>query len=228
LNLIKSLAERRNEHILRKARPFLSEAEEVIDWVRARHPEDGRRGIFFITSERCIVHWSGRKDGHGSYEWDEFKDWDLDRATRGGPTLSIETTEGIARIQLVVMTRDMAATLRDFLRVFAELAPWPPDDVSAGNPNGRLRPEEDPKVQHHRRTPGEMAKRIILTVVGVSMIIIGIAIIPLPGPWSFVLNIAGLAILAKEYDWADDLLDWSKEKFSQARKRVRKRKRSSP
>ena len=59
-------------------------------------------------------------------------------------------------------------------------------------------------------------KRIVVFVVGVALVLLGIALIPLPGPFSIPLMIAGLAVLATEYVWAEKVLDTVKEKAKQA------------
>jgi len=59
-------------------------------------------------------------------------------------------------------------------------------------------------------------KRIVIFVVGVALILLGIALIPLPGPFSIPLMIAGLAVLATEYVWAEKALDTVKDKAKQA------------
>jgi hypothetical protein len=51
----------------------------------------------------------------------------------------------------------------------------------------------------------DQAKRIIRIVVGFTLLIIGIALIVLPGPATVVIP-AGLAILAGEFVWARKLL----------------------
>lgn len=226
MNLFRNISQKRHEHIVRKIELLLDESEEVIDWVRARHPEDGRRGIAYVTSRRFVVHWSGRKDGQVICLWDEFRTWGLNEDRGGGPILAIETNDGVAYVQLAVETKAMGATLRGFMTTFADLAPWPQSGPEAPDHEGEFHPRKDPESTLRHRTPVELAKRIAITVAGVALIVVGILIIPLPGPWSFVLNIAGLAVLAKEYDWADDLLDWTKEKFAQAKKKVQKRRRS--
>ncbi|MGE5683290.1 MAG: PGPGW domain-containing protein [Bacillota bacterium] len=58
----------------------------------------------------------------------------------------------------------------------------------------------------------KQAKRIIVGVVGVTVTLIGIAMIVLPGP-AFIVIPAGLAILATEFLWARRLLDTVKAKF---------------
>jgi hypothetical protein len=41
------------------------------------------------------------------------------------------------------------------------------------------------------------------------------------------LIIGGLAILASEYDWAEDIMNWTKEKTRRAKERLKARRRTS-
>ncbi|MBI5482900.1 MAG: PGPGW domain-containing protein [Deltaproteobacteria bacterium] len=66
------------------------------------------------------------------------------------------------------------------------------------------------------RTLGQ-AKRLIIIVVGFTILIAGIAMIVLPGPAVVVIPI-GLAILATEFIWARKLLDSVKERIERMRK----------
>jgi uncharacterized protein (TIGR02611 family) len=47
----------------------------------------------------------------------------------------------------------------------------------------------------------KVVKRVIVSVVGATVVLIGIALLVLPGP-AFVVIPVGLAILATEYAWA--------------------------
>ena len=47
----------------------------------------------------------------------------------------------------------------------------------------------------------KIIKRVVISVVGVTVLLIGIALLVLPGP-AFVVIPVGLAILATEYAWA--------------------------
>jgi uncharacterized protein (TIGR02611 family) len=70
---------------------------------------------------------------------------------------------------------------------------------------------------------GRNAKRTAVTVVGFAVVLIGVVLIPLPGPgWLIVFG--GLAILATEYVWAQRLLSYSKRRVGQARDVVLRRK----
>lgn len=53
-------------------------------------------------------------------------------------------------------------------------------------------------------------RRILISIVGVSVILVGLAMIVLPGP-AFIVIPLGLGILATEFIWARRLLDRVKE-----------------
>ncbi|HEX2866813.1 MAG TPA: PGPGW domain-containing protein [Ignavibacteriales bacterium] len=55
-------------------------------------------------------------------------------------------------------------------------------------------------------------KKIIVAVVGFTVLLIGIALLVLPGP-AFIVIPAGIAILATEFVWARRLLNSVKERF---------------
>ena len=60
-----------------------------------------------------------------------------------------------------------------------------------------------------------LLKRIVVTIVGVALLGVGIALMVLPGPGILVI-VAGLAVLATEYTWAQRLLKKAKIKAEQA------------
>jgi uncharacterized protein (TIGR02611 family) len=56
----------------------------------------------------------------------------------------------------------------------------------------------------------KFVKKVIVTVVGMTVLVIGIAMIVLPGP-AIVVIPAGLTILASEYSWAQRWLKKAKD-----------------
>lgn len=69
--------------------------------------------------------------------------------------------------------------------------------------------------------PGVVRKCIIL-VVGMTILLIGIAMIVLPGPAILVIPL-GLLILAVEFVWAKSLLEKVKERKERVLKKYRRR-----
>jgi uncharacterized protein (TIGR02611 family) len=59
-------------------------------------------------------------------------------------------------------------------------------------------------------------KRIAVLVVGIALLAAGVAMLVLPGP-GIVVIIAGLAVLATEFVWAEKMLDRAKEHASTAK-----------
>ena len=70
----------------------------------------------------------------------------------------------------------------------------------------------------------KIVRRIIVSVVGATVLLIGIALLVLPGP-AFVVIPVGLAILATEYAWARRWLKRARQIASDA---VSGRERATP
>ncbi|HXT42635.1 MAG TPA: TIGR02611 family protein [Pseudonocardiaceae bacterium] len=57
-----------------------------------------------------------------------------------------------------------------------------------------------------------LAYRIVVGVVGAAVLIAGIIAIPYPGPGWLIL-FAGLAILGTEFQWAQRVLHWTRDRY---------------
>ena len=62
-------------------------------------------------------------------------------------------------------------------------------------------------------------KRIVIAIVGFTVLLLGVVMIILPGP-AFIIIPLGLAILATEFVWAQRLLAKAKAYFEKQRQRV--------
>lgn len=56
-------------------------------------------------------------------------------------------------------------------------------------------------------------RKLVITLVGLPIVIIGLILIPLPGP-GVLVTAAGLFILSLEFDWADRYLQRFKKEIS--------------
>jgi uncharacterized protein (TIGR02611 family) len=216
---------------MRFARDHLAEGEEVLAWARARSPKDRpmqmpHSGFLFVTPNKFIVHWAGRGDGHVAVPWDEVRSWGVNMSASGGPLLGVETPGDTFYVQMPSSSRDSAAACTDFLRCFAERAPKSAGQLQTHQQHGDFEAgRRDINVTPIKRSVAGHTKRIVVTIVGVVLILAGIVLsLPLvPGP-GILLLIIGLATLGTEYDWAEDALQWAKEKFHRAREQVKKRR----
>ncbi len=65
------------------------------------------------------------------------------------------------------------------------------------------------------------ARRVVIAIIGGTVVAIGLAMVVLPGP-AIVVIPAGLAILATEFAWARYLLRRMKEKAEKLAQRARR------
>lgn len=225
--MLSRIAEQRRRLILNQADRYTEDDEQVLHWVRAKEPGGRREGFVFLTERRCIVHWTGRsEDVPGDFAWSEIVGWGIAEDPAGGPILALESDGGKCFVQLRATTPAMAEEVATFVRHFSERAPEPHREVDGAH-LGTFEPRESLEVVTPRRSLTEHTKRILVTVLGIALIFSAIVIIPLPGPWSFIVTIAGLAILASEYDWARDAMEWTKERYKQAADKLKARRRST-
>lgn len=220
----KAITDRRHQSILSHAAPYLDPDEEVVLWARARNLGRRRDGFLFVTDRRCIVHWTGRQDGHFVAEWPEIDVWGVDPQSKGGPVLRIERGSESIALKLRVTTAAMAANANEVLEFFVQSAPKPRRELRHTDGDVEYRARGDLTVESQPKSLADQGRRLVVTFVGLVLLIGGIAITPLPGPWSFPVIVAGLAVLASEYDWAQDLLTWLKLKYEQTKSKLRSRR----
>ena len=224
MGLISLISDKRQDLIERRVRPHLDPGENILLWVRSRRVNERGEGFIFLTDSRVVMHWTGKDDGHCVATWDEIDTWGLATEVPGGPVIGIETGGENWFAQIAASTSRMAEDARDFIKRFNELAPAPKRHFRDTDDIGHFETEGDVQVDMVKQSVPQMVRRLALTALGAALVIAALLIIPLPGPWSFVISIAGLAVLSREYDWAKDLLEWTKEKYQLARGKLMSRK----
>ena len=218
------IGEQRSKQIEGHARPYLEDGESVVYWAHARDPESRKQGYAYVTDRRFIVHWSGGADGHAPIEWAEIRSWGIDRDPRGGPLLGVEGEGASVCVQVPVGSPATASRCTGFLREFARHAPNADEKYTSERHTGTFDPGVEEEVVHKPRSITEFTRRLLVTILGLILVATGIAIVPLPGPWSLPIVLGGLAILGSEYDIATDILNWSKEKYQVAARRLKSRR----
>jgi uncharacterized protein (TIGR02611 family) len=217
------IAQQREKQIVDRARPHLHAGEEVINWVRARHPRSGRRGVAFLTARRFLVLWSGRPDGAGAVEWTHVEAWGIDSEAAGGPILSVEGRGSEAVIQLPAHSEGVAEQSSKFVRRLATLAPksrWSKLGSGARSTDGDV---SELRIRRVKKSVAGQTRRVVITVLGLVLLIVGVLLLVLPGP-GILVTIVGLAVLGSEYDWADDLLLWVRGRWHAAGDKLKSRR----
>ncbi|MDQ3766721.1 MAG: PGPGW domain-containing protein [Actinomycetota bacterium] len=218
------LAERREAHILTLCTPHLEKGESVTHWIRARRPGGGREGFAYLTQGRLVVYWLGGLEIFVANLAD-IRSWGLSSATPGGPVLAVETSEGDLWIQFPTGSEAVTTQVKRFLEAFVLSSPRPSQAPNAtGDEIPSLRVIDG--ITAEKRSWGHKSRRIVVTVLGVALTILGIVLaVPLvPGP-GLLVAIGGVALLATEYDWAKDALNWAQDKSRGSRQRLQARRR---
>lgn len=89
--------------------------------------------------------------------------------------------------------------------------------MAAENPGAR---PTKTRLRHHRerlrqRPALDFGYRVLVAVVGLTVLLVGVAAIPYPGPgWAIVF--LGLAILASEFYWARRTLTYTRDRYDTA------------
>ncbi|MGH2694895.1 MAG: hypothetical protein ACRDJJ_08785, partial [Actinomycetota bacterium] len=177
------IAEKRDDIILGRARPYLEDGEDVVHWVRARRQGSRDDGFVFLTERRLIIYWSRRDHGHYTMPWDRVTAWGINEAGEKGPILAIESPDERAEVQLKVGTEASASRVRVFLNAFGELAPIPRRALHPSGHMGEVA-EWHPKVQRERRSVAGHTRRVVVTIIGGLLLGAGVILsLPLvPGP----------------------------------------------
>lgn len=223
MSLMSRLAERRETHILTHSEPHLERGARVTHWIRARRPGGGREGFAYLTPSRLVVYWLG---GHGTFVTDlaDIRSWDLSLDAPGGPILRAETPNGDLRTQFPTGSEAVTIQVKRFLQGFARSSPMPSRSLSATGDEVSLR--EIDGITAEKKSWSRRSRRIVVTLLGVALTIVGVVLaVPLvPGP-GLLVAIGGVALLASEYDWAKDALNWAQDKSRGSRQRFRERRR---
>jgi uncharacterized protein (TIGR02611 family) len=216
------LTEQRKKQVIGIARTHIDQSEDVVCWARVKQPLGRKSGFVYVTAAGLVVYWAGEPEGHASVAWKEIRSWGADTSARGGPVMGIETESETVLVQMPARTAPSADSATRLIRAIAERAPARSLDHHY---HGVLEAQHrHVNVAKERRSLADHSKRVFVTLIGVVMVVGGVLITPIPGPWSFPIVVGGLAILATEYDIADDVLQWAKERYHRTKMRVKSRR----
>jgi Putative transmembrane protein (PGPGW) len=101
-------------------------------------------------------------------------------------------------------------------------------EISSVDPEAARRWHDHPAVVPLKvvgRFIARNGRRIAITVVGIVVLLAGLALLVLPGP-GWLLIFVGLSILGTEYVWAQRMLRVAKEQANKAKDKVLRRKQA--
>jgi uncharacterized protein (TIGR02611 family) len=213
----------RERLVLDCVRPLLDEDEEVTAWAHVVAEADGDTGVFSVTETRCVLKWDvgAAETPVTTVRWSELHAVAVEHEPTRWPLLRLEGTHGAIRVRLPLSSGARARKASRLLHRIAEHAP-PHLTVS-----GRLRRGRPAEFTADRRGVRGHLRRILVTLAGVLVILVGAVFASpfVPGPGALT-TLFGLAILAREYDWAREVHEWMRQKVDAFLQRRRRRKAS--
>jgi uncharacterized protein (TIGR02611 family) len=221
------VSEQREKQVIGFARAHLREGEEILAWTRGRHPHArgafAQTGFLYVTAQKLIVHWAGQAEGHTDVMLKEIDTWGVDTDASGGPVLGVVADDETVYVQMSTNSRKSAEGTTGFLKAFAERAPKVRQPLESEDYEGTFANPRHFDIRHPRRSLVGHTKRIVVTIIGIILMLIGVVLTVLPGP-AILFFIFGFAVLGSEYDWAQDALGWSKEKYQFAKQKLKERR----
>ena len=224
--LLGRLAEARERQVLSHAREVLDPSEEILAWVRVRKAGDKARGFIYLTSSCYVVYWAGLGSSPEAIPLKDIRAWGVDRSDGKGPVLGIETDSVTTFVEMVVGTDGMVEQANRFLDSFARYAPQPREELKSSSHPKDYEAKRGLKVAKERKTMATHTRRVGLSAVGAVILVVGIVLLFIPGPGILVV-LLGLSILAREYDWAEDLMHWARDRYRHVAERLKERSHST-
>lgn len=224
--LLSRIAEARERQVLSHAKEALDPTDLVLAWARVRHPENRSRGFVYVTARCFVVYWTGIGSNPQAVPLKEIKAWGVDRSSGGGPILGIESGSVTTFAEMIVGTDGMVDMVNAFLETFAQYAPQPREQLKSSKHPRDYEAKRGMKVVKERKTMATHTRRVGLSAVGAVILVAGIVLLFIPGPGILVV-LLGLSILAREYDWAEDLMHWARNRYRHVADRLKERTHST-
>ena len=175
--------------------------ESLLAWTHAKVPGVRAPAVLVVTDQRCLLHIASPTVADTHTQLGSLVRFDLDRATPEtvGVRLNGHGEEVVAELSLTTRARSRAAG-----RVLSALV-----RQNVGAP-ATFDPSKTSPLPPVPRGVKDHARRVWVTVVGVLVLVLSLAFASpfLPGPGALTA-VAGIAILAREYEWARDLHVWA-------------------
>lgn len=202
--------------VLGQVRPLLEVDERVAVWAHVHAPGGSQPGLLSLTTARCLVHWGAGEEPAATFRWSELTAWQLAPREGGATVLTLVAGRQVVEVRLLLTTDARARTAVEIVEHVAGHAP----DAAGMTATGSAR-----ELAAEPRGLREHARRIGVTLAGLLVVLVSLVFaspfVPGPGALTFL---AGLAILAKEYDWARDVHRFVRRKFEQLWSWMRERR----
>lgn len=214
------LSRLRERLVLGQLRQSLAEGEAVQAWSHASLPGTRAPGLLVVTQRRCLLQVASHAVPDVDLPLDRFRAFDLDRRTASTAQLRLRGDDTEVVVEFSLTSRHRARAMG---RVLAQLS-----RADIGAPES-FDPSATSPLPPVVRGVRDHARRVWVTVLGVLVLAVSLLFASpfVPGPGALTA-VAGLAILAREYEWARDVHLWAARQADRFVAWLRGRRRPAP
>jgi uncharacterized protein (TIGR02611 family) len=180
---------------------YLDGDEHILAWTHANVPEIRAPGILVVTNHHCMLHVATSEIPDITTRLSELSGFTLNRRNPEIVRVRLSGDEHEVNVELSLTNRVRSRSVGRVLSALARHqvagpASFDPELTSPVPPMVR-------SARHH-------ARRVWVTVLGVLVLLLSAVFASpfVPGPGALTA-VAGIAILAREYEWARDLHVWA-------------------
>jgi hypothetical protein len=180
---------------------YLDGDETVVAWTHASLPELRAPGVLVVTNHNCRLHVASSAVPDIATPLAQLSDFKLNRRDPEVVRVRLCGEDAEVDVELSLTNRVRSRSVGRVLSALARHQVAGPDsfDPSLTSPV----PPMVRSARHH-------ARRVWITVLGVLVLVLSAVFASpfVPGPGALTA-VAGIAILAREYEWARDLHVWA-------------------
>jgi hypothetical protein len=191
----------RERLVLGELRTQLAPDEQVVTWAHAQVPGVRAPAVLVVTDQRCLVHIASVRSPDTHAPLGSIVRFDLDQDTPDRVRVRLNGAGEELVVELSLATRARSRAVGRVLRALARRNIGAPETFD---------PDKTSPLPPVPRGMKDHARRVWVTVVGVLVLLLSVAFASpfVPGPGALTA-VAGIAILAREYEWARDLHVWA-------------------
>ncbi len=200
---------------------YLDGDDEVVAWTHANVPEVRAPALLVVTRHYCLLHVASSAVPDIPTPLSELSGFALDRRNPEMVRVRLSGQGHDLDVELSLTNRVRSRSLGRVLSALSYQQVPGPDS---------FRPELTSPVPPMPRGMRQHARRVWVTVLGVLVLMVSALFASpfFPGPGALTA-VAGIAILAREYEWARDLHVWASrlaDRFMAWMRRLRRRRRA--
>lgn len=212
----------RERLVLGPIRRSLIDGERVVAWTHATVPDIRAPGVLIVTDRHCVLHVASSATPDVWTPLSHLSRFTLDRHDPELVLVHLVREADEVRVELSLTNRLRSRSVGRVLTVLNESRVAAPESFD---------PLLTSPLPPMTRGVRQHARRVWITVLGVLVLLLALLFTSpfVPGPGALTA-VAGIAILAREYEWARDLHVWSArqlERFVAWIKRLRARRRDA-